>query len=157
MVSKLLCLNIAIFFSAGCILLLLLTSIVYKTGLVHKTRDTAGHLKKRQSATGIIMVIVFLLIISFFVLFQLLSFNSNSSFLEILLWTFALMILLVLFDSFFIDLLLIGKIRPSFLDIPEETTFDTMKIHVRKTFSIGWIFIIPVVLTSTLIAYLLMK
>jgi hypothetical protein len=150
--------NIAIFFLTGSILLVLLTIIVYKTGLVHKTRDTAGHLKKQQSITGVmIMVVVLLLIISFFVLFQLLSFNSKSSYPEMLLWTFTLMILLVLFDSFFVDLLLIGKIRPPFLNIPEETTFDTMKTHVKKTFTIGWVFIAPVVLISTLTAYLLLQ
>ncbi len=137
---------------------MLLTIIVYKTGLVHKTRDTAGHLKKRQSITGIlIMVIISLLIISFFVLFQLLSFDSSSSFVGMLSWTFVLMILLVLFDSFFIDLLLIGKIKPSFLNIPGETTIDTMKTHVKKTFTIGWIFIAPIVLISTLTAYLLLN
>jgi hypothetical protein len=151
-------LNITIFFLTGCILMLLLTIIVYKTGLVHKTRDTAGHLKRQQSVNGVmIMVVVLLLIISFFVLFQLLSFDSKSSYIEMLLWTFALMILLLAFDSFFIDLLLIGKIRPPFLNIPEETTFDTMKTHVKKTFTIGWILIAPIVLISTLTAYLLLK
>ncbi len=39
------------------------------------------------------------------------------------------MILLVLFDSFFIDLLVIGRIRPSFLNIPNATNIDTMKDH----------------------------
>jgi len=38
--------NMLIFFLIGCFLLLLLTLIVYKIGLVHKTRDSAGHLKK---------------------------------------------------------------------------------------------------------------
>ncbi len=151
-------LNLAIFFLIGCFLLLILTFVVYKTGLINKTRDSAGHLKKNQSIFGIIiMIIVFLLITFFFILFQLYSFDSKSNYFEMLLWTFALMILLVLFDSFIIDLLLIGKIRPSFLNVPDETTIDTMRIHVKKTFTIGWIFIMPIILVSTLITYFLLN
>jgi len=103
------------------------------------------------------MIIVFFLITSFFILFQILSFNNKSNYLEIVLWSSTLMLLLILFDSLFIDLLLIGKIRPSFLHIPDETTIDTMKIHVKRTFTIGWIFIIPIVLISSLITYFILK
>ncbi len=150
--------EIFIFFLIGCLLLIILTIIVYKTGLVHKTRDSAGHLQKKQSIFGsLILLIVFLLIISFFLLFQIFSFNDKSTFLEIITGTSILMALLLLFDSLFIDLLLIGKIRPKFLNIPTETTIKTMKIHVIKTFTIGWIFIIPIILISSLIKYFILK
>ena len=59
--------------------------------------------------------------------------------------------------SIFIDLLLIGKIRPSYLHIPLETTIKTMKLHVIKTFTIGWIFIIPIILISSVISYFILK
>jgi len=150
--------NMLIFFFIGCFSLMLLTLIAYKTGLVHKTRDSAGHLKKKQSISGfIIMIIIFFLMTSFFNLFQILSFNNKSNYLEIVLWSSILILLLILFDSLFIDLLLIGKIRPSFLHIPDETTIDTMRIHVKRTFTIGWIFVIPIVLISSLITYFILK
>lgn len=139
-------------------LLLILTITVYKTGLVHKTRNSSGHLQKKQSIFGsIIMLIVFILIISFFAIYQIFLFNDNSTILEIITGTSILIALLLLFDSFFIDLLLIGKIKPSFLNIPAETTIKTMKIHVIKTFTIGWIFIVPIILISSLITYFVFK
>lgn len=56
---------------------------------------------------------------------------------------------------FFIDLLLIGKIRPSFLSIPKTTNLETMKVHVKKTFTIGFIFIVPIIVISALIVQLI--
>ncbi len=149
---------IIIFFLIGCFLLLILTITVYRTGLVHETRDSSGHLQKKQSIFGfLIIAIVFILMISFFIIFQVFSFNANSTFLEIVTGTSSLIILLVLFDSLFIDLLLIGKIRPSFLNIPSKTTLETMKIHIIKTFTIGWVFIIPIILISSLITYFIIQ
>ncbi|MBN2533008.1 MAG: hypothetical protein JXB88_08955 [Spirochaetales bacterium] len=149
--------SILIFFTIGSFSLLLLTFVVYKTGIVHKTRDPSGHLKKEQSFTGIlIMFSVFILIISFFVLFGVVSFKGKVSFPEKIAYISILMILLVLFDSFFIDLLLIGKIRPGFLKIPETTNMETMKIHVKKTFTLGLVFIIPIIIISTFIVQLIL-
>ncbi len=150
--------SIIVFFTIGILLLLVLTITVYRTGLVHKTRDSAGHLKKKQSFTGIIiMLTVFILIIAFFLIFQLVTFKAESKFTEIILGTSILMGLLLLFDSVFIDLLLIGRIRPSFLFITPETTIKSMRLHVVKTFTVGWIFIIPIILVSSVIAYLILS
>lgn len=142
------------FFIAGCAALLLLTLGVYKTGIVHRTRDQAGHLNKKQSFAGVvIMISVLFLILLFFVLFGITTFQPGAGFFVIAGWIALLMFLLLLFDSFFIDLLLIGKIRPAFLHIPSETTIETMKVHVGKTFTAGFVFIIPIVLFSALIVY----
>jgi len=80
--------NLFVFFIIGCFSLLLLTFIVYKTGIIHKTRDLSGKLKKKQSIIGFIIIfLVAVLIILFFVLFGIFSFKVNSGFLEKLLWT----------------------------------------------------------------------
>jgi len=63
------------------------------------------------------------------------------------------MLLLVMFDSFVIDLLVLGTWKPAFLHVPKEVTLDSMKIHVKRTFQFGWVFIIPIVLLVSL-AYL---
>jgi hypothetical protein len=150
--------NVIVFFAIGIILLLALTFTVYRTGIVHKTRDSAGHLRKKQSLSGsIILLIVFVLIVTYFLVFQIVTFNTESKFTEMVLGTSILMGLLLLFDSFFIDLILIGRIRPSFLNLPSQTTLRTMRIHVIKTFTLGWIFIIPIIFVSSLIAYWILK
>jgi hypothetical protein len=144
----------ALFFAAGCALLLVLTFTVYRTGIVHKTRDAAGHLKQRQSLAGAAtMIAVFVLITAFFLVFQETTLPAGAGLVEHIAYTFALIMLLVLFDSFFIDLLLIGRIRPPFLHIPEETTMQSMKVHVKKTFILGWVFIVPIVLISSIVSY----
>jgi len=141
--------NLLIFFIIGCVSLLLLTFIVYRTGMVHKTRDSSGQLKNKQSITGIIIIAaVAVLIMSFFVLFGMFSFKKHSGFPEKVLWISILMSALVLFDSFFIDLLVIGTIKPSFLHIPIETNLKTMKEHVKKTFTFGLTIIVPIIIIS---------
>ncbi|MBN2546387.1 MAG: hypothetical protein JXB50_11360 [Spirochaetes bacterium] len=61
---------------------MLLTFIVYKTGAVHKTCNPSGLLKKKQTISGIIiLMIVFILITSFFILFGISSFDNKSGFL----------------------------------------------------------------------------
>jgi len=150
--------SIIVFFAIGMFLLLVLTLTVYRTGIVHKTRDSAGHLRKKQSFSGsIILLIVFALIVTFLLVFQLLTFSAESKFTEIIMGTSILMGLLLLFDSFFIDLILIGRIRPSFLNIPSETTLRSMRLHVAKTFTLGWIFIIPIIFVSSFIAYWILR
>ena len=149
--------NILLFFIIGCFSLLLLTFVVYKTGIVHKTRDSSGHLNKKQSLSGMmVMFCVFALIISFFVIFGIVTFKGTMSFLEKIAWISGLLFSLVLFDSFFIDLLLIGKIRPSFLKIPKTTNMKTMKVHVKKTFTVGIIIIAPIIVISALIVQLIL-
>ena len=148
--------NLVIFFLTGCFSLLLLTFIVYKTGAVHKSRDSKGQLKKKQSLSSIVMMtIVLILIISFFVLFGLFTFTQETGLPQKILLISGLMLLLVFFDSFFIDIFLIGILRPSFLHIPDETTLQTIKIHVIKTCTIGWLFIVPIILISAVIEHFL--
>lgn len=140
------------FFIIGCLALLLLTFIVYRTGIVHSTRDAQGQLKKRQSLHGIaIMLTVLVFMISYFVGFGLYTFQEGTPFSKIVIWTSLLMLLLVSFDSLIIDLLIIGIIRPSILQIPPETTLDSMITHVIKTVTLGWIFIVPIVTVSSII------
>jgi len=59
--------------------------------------------------------------------------------------------MLVLYDSFVIDLLVIGKWRPSFMHIPQDMTLDKLWVHVKRTFILGWILITPLTVGSTVI------
>jgi len=59
----------------------------------------------------------------------------------------------MLYDSFFIDLYVLGIWRPKILNIPKELTIESMKYHVKKQFTIGWLIVIPIVIFSSLIYF----
>ena len=62
---------------------------------------------------------------------------------------FAMLTLLVVYDSLVIDLWVIGIIRPKFLKLPDQMDLAEMKIHVKKTFIVCWFAIIPGSLLAT--------
>ena len=147
-----------LFFFAGATLLCLLTFVVYRTGIVHSSRDEAGHLRRRQSLRGAAtMLAVLVAMVGFFVGFDLATFEPGARFYVVLGWNLALLLSLVVFDSVLIDLVTIGLWRPRFLKIPSRTTLDSMKIHVRKTFTVGWVFILPIVAASSGITCCILK
>jgi hypothetical protein len=94
--------------------------------------------------------------IAFFVGFGLVMFDHGTPYLVMLGWTLILMLSLVVFDSVVVDLLVIGWWRPSFLRIPAATTFGTMKIHVARTLTVGWLFILPIAGSSSAVVHVIL-
>ncbi|MBN2519233.1 MAG: hypothetical protein JXB17_01910 [Bacteroidales bacterium] len=152
--------NTVLFFISGVLLLNLIVFLVYKTGIVHSARNRNGTLKKKFSLKGLMsMVIMLVLIIVFLTAFDYVSFSKfqKTSFYEILIANFILMLLLVFYDSFFIDLFVLGKWKPRFLKIPEEVTGESMMYHIKKQFTVGWLPVIIVVICGSIIYYWLFK
>ncbi len=149
-------LHIFLWFFIGAFLLNIIVYYVYKTGLVHSTRQKDGTLKKRQTLRGVIsMICMLFLIIIFIVSFDYKTFYhiSNINYIDLTITNFILITLLILYDSFFIDLYVLGIWRPKILNIPKELTIESMKYHVKKQFTIGWLIVIPIVIFSSLIYF----
>jgi len=67
-----------------------------------------------------------------------------------------LVTLLSLFDAIVIDILILIKWRPAFLNLPEgQPTYAYMKKHVRKQFTYGWLFKIPFILLASFLSFTL--
>ena len=101
------------------------------------------------------MIGMLLLIIIFIVSFDYKTFDKidNINFIKVFISNLILILLLVLYDSFFIDLFVLGKWKPRILNIPEEVTLESMKYHVKKQFTVGWLMVIPIILIGSLIYY----
>lgn len=144
----------AIWLITECAVFNIVVIFLFRTRLVFSARDEKGEMKRKQTPKGWLAIAGFLILI-LFALFEydwfLLPQSAGMSFGQILLINFIFLILLVLYDSFVIDLLIIGKWRPDFLHIPKEMTFNEQWEHVKKTFIFGWIFIIPLTAISAVV------
>lgn len=138
-------------FFIGSILLIITVVVVYKTKVVYAAREKSGVLKRKIPAAGILSMLFFLsLLLAFLVGFDVVSFGKPGSYpiAEIILYNFILVTALSLFDAFVIDYLILGCWKPGFLQIPVEVTTDSMKIHIKKQLSIGWLIKIPLAVIS---------
>jgi hypothetical protein len=157
---KILTINLALWFLLGALLLNIVVFLVYKTSIVDTAREKDGTLKKKQGLKGLGALSGMLMLILLFMLgFDFTSFQRIESlhFSDILIANAILILLLVFYDSFFIDLFVLGRWKPRILDIPEELTMKSMKYHVKKQFTLGWLIVIPVILISSLLFYLLIR
>jgi hypothetical protein len=97
----------------------------------------------------LVTVLIFVLMVLFFVLFDLwISADASYSFEYLVVSNLVLAILLSLFDALFIDYLLLLSWRPAVLHLPQGMpTREWMHRHMRVQFTVGWLF-------TTLIAVL---
>lgn len=132
------------FFSA-CFVFSGMVIFVFRSGIVRESRDEKAVFRKKMSWKGLLPLIIFpLLVMAMLMVFDYSMYrNSTAGFLPLVLWNLALVFALTLYDSFVIDLLVIGKLRPAFLGLPEKMDMQAMKVHVKKTFITGWVFIVP--------------
>ena len=145
-------------FIFGCILLNIIVILVYRTDIVHNAREKNGTMKNKMPLRGILTIGFFLFFVCiYFIVFNFVFFQklSEFNFLYIFLANLVLITLLSFYDAFIIDLIVLGVWKPSFLQIPEEVTIQSMKKHVIIQLTIGWIIKIPIAAFSTLIFWIL--
>jgi len=142
-------------FLGMCIIFNFMVVFLFKSGFVNETRDDRGHLKKKQSFKGLLVMLLFsLFVIIIMIIYNYSLFNNNDvSFWKIISFDFIIIMLMVFYDSFIIDLLVIGIIRPKIINLPDSMNINTMKEHVKLTFIKGWIFIIPLISIPSIIYY----
>jgi hypothetical protein len=146
--------NMGIWELIGACFLNVIVIVVYKTGIVHTAREKDGTLKRKIPFVGILtMLIMLLLLVTFVVLFDYSTFFTwpGIVFIDVLMTNFVFVLLLSLYDALVIDILVLGIWKPTFLPIPEDVTLESMKLHVKKQFTVGWIFLLPIILISSAI------
>jgi|GEM_PF-5797590 len=131
--------------------------LMFKTGAINQTRDEQGALKKTLGFKSIFIIgLVLVSFVGWIYLFDAVMISSHKAhFLQILLYNFVFVMMMALYDAFVIDLLVIGVIRPQILNLPETMNMTEMQKHVKKQFSVGWLFILPIVIISTFVYMML--
>lgn len=144
-----------IFFFLGAILLTLFTIWVYRSGAVHRSRHADGTLNTQSDWVGKFLSILFLLLTTALIVGYDFAIQKlfPYSIWRLTLFNFILLFLLTLFDSFVIDLWLLARIKPGFLNVPPEVTIESMQYHVKKTFLLGWTILIPISFIAAIIGY----
>ena len=153
-------LNIIIWFLIGACFLNIITLYVFRTGLVYKSRKKDGTLKKKMSIKGFLsFLIMLILILIFFLAFDYFVFRDigQIKYIWVLSVNLVLLLLLDLYDAYVIDFLVLTKWRPGFLKLSEELTPDSMRFHIKKQFTAGWVIKIPLILISSILFYFLYR
>ncbi|MBI9051952.1 MAG: hypothetical protein JEZ00_21230 [Anaerolineaceae bacterium] len=132
------------FFLLGATFLSLFTVWVYRSGAVHRSRHYDGTMNTKSDWQGKVLSFLFLAIVIILLVIYDKTINCQQTlnFWQLSLANFTLMFILTLFDSFIIDLLVLARWKPAFLKIPDEVTVESMRLHVKKTFQLGWVIIL---------------
>lgn len=149
--------HLAIVWSIGiCIVFDFIVVYLFRSGIVARTRDERGELRKRMRFRDKMPILIFMLgIVGGILLYDISVIPAGTSLWGVGLWNFCMIIALVLYDSLIIDLLVIGVWRPPFLHLPDHYNMESMIRHVKKTFIVGWIFIIPLTVIPSVLYYYL--
>jgi len=125
----------------GVILFNFVVIYLLRSGDVYESRGKDGLRKRDSSVKGWITTLGFLGLVVAFLLagnyFSFLRIHSGFTFWQIFWLNFALMMILVVYDSIVIDWLVIAKWRPAFLKIPDEMNAESMKKHILFTIPVA--------------------
>ena len=111
---------------------------LFRSGRVYDSRDEKGHLKEKMPIKGILTMLAFLvLIVGFMTLTNYLSLERQGislKFWQLFGLNFALIFILIVYDTLVIDWWVIGHWRPAFLKLPDTMDKEQMKEHIRRSF-----------------------
>lgn len=149
-------LKLLIAFTAGAILMLVLSFTVYRKSYYYKKAmaEAGVTVRKPRLASRLVTVGIMLAMILFVVLFDLwVAADESRSFAFLSALNLTLVALLSLFDAFFIDWVLLVVWRPAILRLTEgQPTRESMLHHIKKQFTVGWIFKLPIALLGAALA-----
>lgn len=146
-------------FTAGAVLMLLLSFTVYRQSYYYKkARAEAGIAGKPSTRSRLVTVAILLAMILFLALFDLWVLSGEErSLIFLAVLNLGLVALLSLFDALFIDLFLLVVWRPALLRLPDgQPTRDSMVRHVKLQLTAGWLFKVPIAILGAAFSSVLM-
>jgi hypothetical protein len=121
----------------GAIAFSLIVIYLFRSGSVYNARTEEGHLKEKMPLRGILSMFIFLILVVAFIAatnyISLISQGVEVTFWSLFLLNFALIAILILYDSLVIDWWVIGFWRPAFLKLPDAMDKEQMKVHLKRT------------------------
>ncbi|MHA2304344.1 MAG: hypothetical protein ACXACU_03045 [Candidatus Hodarchaeales archaeon] len=151
-------LYLAMWGSIGSAIFTLFVIVVFRTGLVWKTRSEDYKFKKKIPIIGyIVMASIPVGIISLQILANYISLNPQTyspDFITLFVMNYLLYLVLFLYDTLIVDLLVLGIWQPSFLKLPNpQDDNSSIKTHILISIPIGMILGGIITLISTFISY----
>ncbi len=145
-------------FGIGAILLLIVSFTIYPKSYFYK-KMAADYDRRREKpglSSYLVTILIFACAITLFVLFDIWLLSDNPiPFVFLMIHNLGLAFLLSIFDAFFIDHFILLVWRPKFLNLPPGLpTRAQMERHIRLQFSLGWIFLVAIALSSAGLASL---
>lgn len=145
--------------SIGSAIFTIFVILVFRTGLVWKTRNEDYKFKKEIPVIGFVAIATIPVgIISLQVLANYISLelqNISLDFLGLFVINYLLYITLFLYDTLVIDLVFLGVWRPAFLKLPDvKNDSSSIKHHILISIPVGLIFGLIVTLISSTISWL---
>ena len=142
----------------GAMLMLLLSFTIYRQSYYYKkTMAEAGIAGKPATRSRLVTVAILLAMILSLALFDLWVLSGEThSFVFLAALNLGLVALLSLFDALFIDFFLLVVWRPALLHLPNgQPTRDSMVRHMKRQFTAGWLFKVPMAVLGAASANLL--
>jgi len=145
-------------FGIGALLLLIVSFTIYPKSYFYKKMAVENGRSGDKPGLGsyLVTILIFACAIALFVLFDIWLLSDNPyPFIALSIHNLVLAFLLSIFDAFFIDHLILLVWRPKFLNLPPGLpTRAAMARHIRVQFSLGWIFLVAIALSSAGLASL---
>ena len=139
-------------FAIGAVLMLTLSFTIYRKSYYYQKAKTEaeGVKSKPGLLSRLITLLILLAMVGFFTLFDLwISSSGSHTFIRFFSFNLLLIISLSLFDAVFIDYFLLVVWRPGILRLPDgQPTREAMLRHIKKQFTAGWIFMLPIAFFS---------
>lgn len=146
-------------FVMGAFMILALSFSVYRKSYYYKKADLEmrGLTEKPKIISRLITLMILFAMILFFTVVDLwISSGEGRSFVFLSVYNLLLVLLLSLFDALFIDYYLLVIWRPALLRLPEgQPTRNSMLRHIKKQFTGGWLFKVPIALLSAVFSTVL--
>ncbi|MBN1428479.1 MAG: hypothetical protein JXB07_08840 [Anaerolineae bacterium] len=138
--------------TTGAVLLFVLSFTAYRRSYYYQKAqaEILGAVRKPGLLSRFVTAGIMLLMILFFAFVDRWIIPDVSySFVLIFALNLLLIMLLSLFDALFIDYFVLLVWRPAFWRLPEgQPTRDRMMHHIKKQFTVGWLFKVPIALLA---------
>ena len=125
----------------GCTLFFILVVILFRSGVVFTARKQDGTLKDEIPLSGKLWMLIIPLCLSLFLLLtnniSFIQHDLTLDFWQIFTLNYGLYLILLLFDTLFIDGFTLALWRPGFLKIPDEMGRESMRKHILVSLPIG--------------------
>ena len=143
--------------SIGSLLFTILVFLFFLTGVLYAAVENPDPKTKRKGMIGSLIILLGIIFIqSVSTITSLTSYRENADFIAIFMFNYVLYLILFLYDTLIIDILILVKLHPDFLHLPDEDVFTSAKYHL-KTLIPGSILGLPLTAISVLLTVLIFK